>query len=224
MKTIYIVGDSTVETNTPPYYGWGGQLAPLLCGVQVVNLAKSGRSSKSFLDEGLFEPARGAMKPGDLLLVGFGHNDEKDDPARHTDPETTFPQMLMVYVEAARKAGATPVLCTSVSRALFVGTEEESLLYTHGEYPAAVRALCKRENIALIDLKKQTRALLVSLGSQKSRALFVNIAPGEDPEHPEGIEDKTHFSQLGAQTVARMVAEALRAQKLLAVEEVCGGA
>ncbi len=209
MQTIYIVGDSTVDTNTPPYYGWGGQLAPLLPHARIVNTAASGRSSKSFLDEGLFAETQRSMQPGDLLLVGFGHNDEKDDAARHTDPETTFPQMLMVYVEAARKAGAVPVLCTSVSRNFFVGAEGDFLLYTHGAYPAAERSLCQREGVALIDLEKQTRALLLSKGAAAACELFVNLQPGEDERYPQGIEDKTHFSLLGAQTVAQMVAQGL---------------
>lgn len=126
----------------------------------------------------------------------------------------------MVYVNAARKAGATAVLCTSVSRAHFAGSENNFLLYTHGEYPAAVRALCAKEGIPLIDLKMQTRALLISLGPEAARSLFVNIKPGENPKYPDGIADKTHFSLAGAQAAARMVAEALRGQSLLAPEEV----
>lgn len=174
MKTIFVIGDSTVDTNTPPYYGWGGQLHPLLAEeVRVVNLAKSGASSKSFLEAGLFVPAQADMRPGDLLLAGFGHNDEKDDPALYTDPAATFPQTLMVYVDAARKAGAIPVLCTSVSRALFYGDDNQYLHYTHGEYPMAVRTLAEKEGIALIDLKRQTRALLLSMGAEDARSLYV---------------------------------------------------
>ncbi len=206
MRTIYITGDSTVETNTPPYYGWGGQLGLYISGFEIVNLALSGRSSKSFLDEGAFAPAVTGMKPDDLLLVCFGHNDQKDEPSRYTDPETTFPQTLMIYVKAARRAGAVPVLCTSVSRNYFIGDREDFLLYTHGAYPTAVRELCKRENIALIDLEKETRALLLSLGAEKSKELYVNT---------EEIHDKTHFSEKGAQAAAKMVAEGLAALGLV---------
>ena len=207
MQKIFIIGDSTVEDGAVPIYGWGGQLAPFLPGTRIENLARGGRSSKSFLDEGLFEPARRQMRPGDLLLIQFGHNDEKDDPERHTEPETTFTQMLKVYVSAARAAGATAVLLTSVSRNYFLG--DGSLLYTHGAYPLAVRTLCRREQIALIDLETKTRALLRSLGPRDAGRLFVNIAPGADPVHPEGIEDRTHFCLYGARTVAQIVAEAL---------------
>ena len=89
----------------------------------------------------------------------------------------------------------------SVSRNYFIGDNEDFLLYTHGGYPMAVRNLCRRENIALIDLKNETRALLLSLGAEKSKELFVNT---------DEIHDKTHFSLKGAQTAAKMVADALK--------------
>ncbi len=195
MRTIYIVGDSTVENGSDPYYGWGGQLAPCLPkGYRVYNAAIGGRSSLSFWDEGRFVPIESAMEMGDLLLVAFGHNDEKDDAKRHTDPATTFPAMLLRYVSAARNAGAVPVLLTSVCRRYFVG--DGSLLYTHGEYPATVRQMAAREGIPLIDLKAKTRAWLRTMGPEESARMFVS-------------GDNTHFNQEGAGAVARMVSEGL---------------
>lgn len=214
MQTIHIIGDSTVNASGAPFYGWGSQLAACLPNtLQVVNHAVSGRSSKSFWDEGLFAPVAQALAAGDLLLIAFGHNDEKDDKARHTDPDTTFPATLRRYIQAARQAGAVPALITSVSRCYFVG--DGSLLYTHGEYPLAVRRLASEEGIPLIDLKRKTRALLLSLGQEASEALFVHTAPGEYASLPDGWHDKTHFNLHGAKTVAAMVAESLAAQGLL---------
>lgn len=217
MQTIYVIGDSTVEDGTDPFYGWGGQLqAALPPGVSVINHAKGGRSSKSFWDEGRFAPVQAGMKAGDLLLIGFGHNDEKDDAERHTDPATTFPQMLSRYLDAAIAAGATPVLVTSVSRNFFTG--DGSLMYTHGEYPGAVRALAAARAVPLVDLKAETRALLKQMGEEGSKALFVHKEPGEHPALPDGWHDKTHFNLHGAQVVANMVAEALTAQGLIRPE------
>ncbi len=213
MQTIYVIGDSTVENGNDPYYGWGGQLAGFLPGVRVENHAVSGRSSKSFWDEKRFEPVAAAIGQGDILLVGFGHNDEKDDAERHTDPETTFPETLMRYVNAVRTAGAAPVLCTSVSRNYFA--ENGFVMYTHGAFPHAVRALCKQENIPLIDLETTTRALLKSLGMQKACELYVNIPAGADSRFPDGVSDKTHFNRSGAKRVAEMVAEKLKEFRLL---------
>lgn len=207
MKTIYVIGDSTVENGNDPYYGWGGQLKEYIQNARIDNHAFSGRSSKSFWDEKRFEPVAASMREGDILLVSFGHNDEKDDAERHTDPDTTYPEMLMRYVAAAREAGAVPVLCTSVSRN-FIG-ENGFVMYTHGAYPSAVRSLCVKENVALIDLELMTRELLKSLGLEKANTLFVNIPPGTDERFPDGIADKTHFNLYGARTVAEMIAKKL---------------
>ena len=208
MPTIYIIGDSTVEDNKPPFRGWGWALPRFVReGVQVKNHALSGRSSRSFREEGLFEPVEAGMASGDMLLIQFGHNDEKDDE-RHTDPKTTFPEQLWRYCQAALDKGALPVLITPVARRFFVGGG--SLLYTHGEYPAAIRRLAEEKRIPLCDLSADSRALYLSLGEEKTAELFVRLAPGENPDFPDGHDDKTHFCAQGAEVIAGLVAEELR--------------
>ncbi|MBQ8952532.1 MAG: rhamnogalacturonan acetylesterase, partial [Clostridia bacterium] len=166
-----------------------------------------GRSSRSFREEGLFEPVEAGMASGDMLLIQFGHNDEKDDE-RHTDPKTTFPEQLWRYCQAALDKGALPVLITPVARRFFVGGG--SLLYTHGEYPAAIRRLAEEKRIPLCDLSADSRALYLSLGEEKTAELFVRLAPGENPDFPDGHDDKTHFCAQGAEVIAGLVAEELR--------------
>ena len=200
---IWIIGDSTVEDNQPPFRGWGWALPRYVKeNVTVRNHALSGRSSRSFREEGLFEPVEKGMAAGDLLLIQFGHNDEKDDE-RHTDPDTTFPEELARYCRAAADKGAQPVLLTPVSRRFFVGGG--SLLYTHGEYPRAVRRLAEEKGIPLCDLKKDSRELYLSLGAEKTAELFVRLAPGENPDFPEGHDDKTHFNAYGADEICKLV-------------------
>lgn len=213
MPTIFLIGDSTVEDNTPPFRGWGWALPRFFReGVQVRNHAKSGRSTRSFWDEGRFAPVQAAMRPGDLLLMQFGHNDEKDDPALHTDPEGSYTDRLKVYCDAAQSAGALPVLITPVSRRYFYADGKE-LLYTHGEYPAAVRALAAKRGLPLCDLKRLSRALYMSLGQEKTAGLFVRLSPGENPDFPNGHDDLTHFNAYGAEVVAGLVAKALAAHE-----------
>ncbi len=209
MPTIYLIGDSTVEDNQPPFRGWGWAL-PEFCapGVTVRNHAMSGRSSRSFLAEGRFAPVREGMRPGDLLFVQFGHNDEKDDPERHTDPDGSYTAFLSGYCDAALEKGALPVLCTPVCRRFFVGGG--SLLYTHGEYPAAVRRLARERDLPLCDLKAASRAMYLALGEDKTAELFVRVAPGESEQFPNGHDDKTHFCAYGAREIARLVARLLR--------------
>ena len=209
MPTIWIIGDSTVEDNTPPFRGWGWALPEFVKeGVQVKNHALSGRSTRSFWNEGLFEPVQQRMQKGDLLLIQFGHNDEKDDEERHTDPDSTFQENLWRYCEAALEKGAQPVLLTPVSRRFFVG--DGNMLYTHGEYPRAVRKLAAEKNVPLCDLKKDSRELYIKLGEEKTADLFVRLSPGEHPDFPNGHDDKTHFNAYGAKVICGLVAEEMR--------------
>ena len=142
-----------------------------------------------------------------MLLIQFGHNDEKDDE-RHTDPATTFPEHLMRYVNAAREKLALPVLLTPVSRRFF--SEPTSLMYTHGEYPRAVRELAKKENLPLCDLEADSRKLYLSLGPDKTAELFVRLAPGENPDFPDGHDDKTHFNAYGAKEIVKLIVNELK--------------
>lgn len=210
MPTIFILGDSTVDDNTPPFRGWGWAMPTFTApGVEVENHAKSGRSSLSFMNEGRFTPVQEQMQPGDLLLIQFGHNDEKDDAERHTDPDTTFPQQLQWYCDEAIARGVQPVLLTPVCRRFF--TEPTSLMYTHGEYAAAVRKLAFERNIPLCDLKRASRGLFLRLGEEKTAELFVRLQPGEHPDFPNGHDDKTHFNAEGAKVICSLVVDLMRA-------------
>ena len=125
-----------------------------------------------------------------------------------TDPDTTYRENLWNYCKAALDKGAQPVLLTPVSRRFFVGGG--AMLYTHGEYPRAVRQLAEEKHIPLIDLKKDSRELYLSLGEEKTAELFVRLAPGENPDFPDGHDDKTHFNAYGADKICALVVEGMR--------------
>lgn len=208
MPTIFLIGDSTVEDNKPPFRGWGWALPRYVKeGVKVRNCALSGRSSRSFRAEGLFRPVEEELAEGDILLIQFGHNDEKDDE-RHTDPGSTFPEELWKYCRFALDRKAQPVLFTPVSRRFFVGGG--SLLYTHGPYPDAIRKLAAEKGIPLCDLKQDSRELYISLGEEKTAELFVRLKPGENPDFPDGHDDKTHFNEYGADQICRLAVKEMR--------------
>ena len=95
-----------------------------------------------------------------------------------------------------------------MARRFFVGGG--SLLYTHGEYPAAVRRLAAEKNVPLCDLSADSRALYLELGEEKTAELFVRLAPGENPDFPDGHDDKTHFCAHGAEIIASLVARELK--------------
>ena len=210
MATIWIIGDSTVDNNKPPFRGWGWALPEYVReGITVSNHGLSGTSTKSFGDQKLFEPIEAGMQASDLLLIQFGHNDEKEDEERHTDPDTTYTENLKRYCDIAVSKGATPVLMTPVSRRFFLD-DGINMLYTHGEYPGAVRRLAAKEGIALCDLKQLSRDLYLRLKADLTEKLFVVLEKGEHPDFPDGHVDKTHFNAVGAAIIARLVADDLR--------------
>jgi len=200
-RTLFIIGDSTaaIFPETDARVGWGAVLGGELASVQVNDAARSGRSSKSYFDEGHFRDVEATLAPGDLLLIQFGHNDEKDDPARHTDATTTFRDNLRRYISAARARRATPILLTPISRRRFNGAR---IAPSHGLYPDATRAVAAETQTPLIDMTQKTEQLLESFGPEASQQLF---AP----------DDNTHLSPQGARAVARLVVDGLRELGLL---------
>lgn len=214
---IFVVGDSTAsnyEAKLLPRMGWPQPLqrffAPACAGVE--NKALSGRSSKSFYDEGAFAPVRAALRAGDYLLIQFGHNDEKsDDPARYTAPFTTYQQYLTRYVNEARGKNAIPILLTSINRNKWSGNK---LSDSHGQYPEAVRQLATKLAVPLVDMTQLTKAYFERIGPKKTNELFMNLAPGESPNYPRGNEDNTHLQERGARIIAQMVLAEVRRQRL----------
>lgn len=198
--TVHYIGDSTVQVNnihTYPQTGMGQTLSLYLReDVRVISYAKNGRSTKSFLDEGRFEKVKAAMQPGDFLFVQFGHNDEKDDPLRHTDAFGSFQDNLRLFIAAAREAGAHPVLLTPIARRLF---DEAGAFHpgSHGEYPEAVRQLGREEQVPVIDLTTATESYLAVLGDEPSKPLFV------------WPKDNTHLKYEGAVKMCGFVAQGL---------------
>ncbi len=211
MPTIWLIGDSTVDSGQEPFRGWGYAMPEYAAeGVTVRNCARSGRSALSFREEGLFQPVQEGMQPGDLLLIQFGHNDEQDLPELHTDPLTTFPELLSWYCDEAIARGALPVLVTPVSRRYYI-SGIGMLLYTHGEYPAAVRKLAADRALPLVNLKAKSRAKYNGVGEEATGELFERDHKGENPNFPDGHNDLTHLNARGAMQIAALVAEDLRA-------------
>ncbi|AZQ33909.1 rhamnogalacturonan acetylesterase [Streptomyces cyaneochromogenes] len=208
-RTLYIVGDSTAAqkyADAVPETGWGMALPFLLHKDRLVsNHAVNGRSSKSFVDEGRLDVVLGAIRPGDFLLVQFAHNDEKvTDPARYTEPWTTYQDCLRLYIDGARAWGARPVLATAVERRRF--DADGNAVPTHGDYPAAMRALAQEERVALLDIQALSLALWQRLGVEATKRYFNWTA---------AAQDNTPFNPAGAIAVARLVvAELLRTRVL----------
>lgn len=236
--TIFVIGDSTAAEKenykTSPERGWGMVLQGCFDDQVIVeNHAVNGRSSKSFIDEGRWKKVLSRIKPGDYVLIQFGHNDEKPQPARHTDPGSTFDANLEKFVEETRERGGIPVLLNSVVRRCFYmeqlkndddeklrskvyeGDEpinSDTLIDTHGAYVVSPRLVARRMSVPFVDATKITHDIETSLGIEGSRKLHMWFRPGENPQVPKGKQDNTHYSVYGAHVVANAIAEALAEQ------------
>ncbi len=203
MPTIHYIGDSTVARNTIHSYPQTGMSQGLTryvkTSVRIISYAKNGRSTKSFLDEGRFEPVKAAMAPGDFLFIQFGHNDEKiADPNRYTAPEGAYRENLRLFVEAARAAGAYPLLITPIARRLF-DEAGNFLPGSHGAYPDAMRKLAAELGAPLVDLTARTEDWLSTVGDEPSKPLFM------------WPKDNTHLKPEGAVRMAGFLAAGLEA-------------
>lgn len=213
MPTLFIAGDSTAALKEPdkkPMSGWGEFFQTYFKeDLRVDNRAVNGRSTKSFMAEGRLAEIERDFRPGDYLFIQFGHNDGKhEDPDRYTDPAGEYRINLRRYVSAAQQLGGTPVLLTSVSRRRYLPSGLLDPQSVEG-YPQAMRELARENGIILLDLFAATHRLYRLLGREGCRQLFVHLKPGEHPNYPEGLEDNTHFSDLGARLAAALVAEAV---------------
>lgn len=195
--TIFLVGDSTLAdkpyTNGNPEKGWG-QVFPLYfkAGIRIENHAVNGRSTKSFRDQGRWDIVLDRMKPGDYVIIEFGHNDQKsDDTTRYAAAETDYKLNLIRFVEEVRAKRGIPILATPIVRRKF--DEEGVFVDTHGKYPDVVREVAKAKKTPLLDLHRLSESLLVQFGAERSKMLFLHFEPGDYPSLPKGKVDDTHL-------------------------------
>lgn len=215
--TIFLAGDSTMAAKAPdkrPETGWGEMLGQHFRSGKVVieNRAMNGRSTKTFISEGRWQKIIDELKKGDLVFIQFGHNDSsKDKGERYTPPED-YKKNLIKFIDEVRAKGGNPVLLTPVMRRRF---DKNGKFYdTHGEYPGIVRTVAHEYKVPLIDMHRSSEAVIVRYGVEGSRKLFLQLKPWENPNYPNGIDDNTHFSPLGADEMAKLIVEGIRENKL----------
>lgn len=213
MPTIYLAGDSTAARKQDckrPETGWGECLHLFLSERYIIeNFAENGRSAKSFIASGALDLIASKIQEGDVLLIQFGHNDQKqEDPLRYSDAEGEYRDLLLKFVEVARSKNALPVLLSSISRRKYLATGKADP-YNHLDYPLSCRELALDYGVPFIDMHKRTLRLLDELREKGSKALYLHLEKGEHPNYPEGIADNSHLNRYGAMVVASMIAEEL---------------
>lgn len=230
---IFMAGDSTMadkvaakditdsitgkKTDIPfAERGWG-QLLPKFFNKNVVieNFAKNGRSSRTFISEGLWDKLLSGVQPGDYVVIQFAHNDasiEKTD--RYTSPADYYAN-LSRFVDEVKAQGGNPIICTSVVRRKF--DKKGNFVDSHGEYLDISRKVAAEKNIPLIDMYEKSKKAITGIGEAQSAELFMHFAPGDSPLYPDGKIDNTHFKEKGARLMASLFVEGLREQNIEAL-------
>ena len=218
---IFIAGDSTAaikETKAYPETGWGMPFVYFWdSSVTVVNRAKNGRSTKTFINEGLWKSIYDEASEGDYIFIQFGHNDEVPTKKSYTTEEE-FRNNLVKYIKESKEKKTTPVLLTPVARRKFDSTGH--IEGTHDVYSQIVRDVAISEKVALIDLDKKSQALYQQFGAENSKLLFLQLKPGEHPNYPDGKDDNTHFNELGARLVAQLILKEIKEQVPVLAERI----
>ena len=198
---IVLVGDSTVAEEG----GWGpGFCATLTPNVTCVDLARNGRSTKSYIDEGLW--AKALAERGQYYFIQFGHNDQKPALSLHTDPQTTFPANLHRFINDVRAIGGIPILVTPLSRRNY---RDGALIQDDGlgDYAAAMRQVAEQEDVTIVDLLSVSRRLLAGMDQQQADQFDAQAHPDAKAENGAAKPDRTHLNEHGKQVFGRLVAD-----------------
>lgn len=225
MPKLYLVGDSTVcsydaekddKNLLYPRNGYGMWLQRRFEGVEVVNLALSGRSSKSFTSEENYLKLKKVLAEGDYLLIAFGHNDEKfGDPSRFTFASGSIFEkgsfkfyLYEYYVKLCKERGAHAILATPIVRRSASGVYEgdrvhrlgavvcEGIEYPAADYSEAVRTLAEESGSTLVDMTALTKYYYEAVGAETAARLHATASMKESDV------DDTHLNSFGAHVIA----------------------
>ena len=201
--TVYIAGDSTVQSYNASYYpqaGWGQMISKYFTSdVSFVNKAIAGRSSKNFVTQGRLDEILNVIQPNDYLFVQFGHNDATISNAdRYAAPYTTYKEYLAQYIDGARAKDAIPVLITPVAR---LNYKNNTFVNDFPDYCIAMKQVAQEKNCFIIDLMTKSLDYYKSIGYDQTYKLYLVSSNGTD---------YTHFTEEGATQIARLVAEGVR--------------
>ena len=218
--TIYLCGNSTVtDQGNEPWASWG-QMVPrwFNANVAVANHAESGLTAGSFLAQNRLDKIMTTLKKGDYVICEFGHNDQKEK-SPGSGAWYNFSYNLKKFIDNARGKGATVIFCTPTQRRRFA-EDKKTIVETHGDYPAAMEAVARRENVPVIDLHQMTREFFQTLGYEDSKRALVHYPANTYPGQTKPLADNTHFNTYGAYEVAKMVVKGMKDLGLPIVQDI----
>jgi len=221
LRTIFVVGDSTANNHANGPLGWGDPFIAYFDStkINVVNRAHGGRSSRTFITEGLWDKVLSELRPGDFVLIQFGHNDAGviNDASRArgslpgTGEETeeidnlltkkhevvhTFGWYMRKMIADTRTKAATPIVLSLTVRNIWNDGRVERGPGRYGEWAAEI---AKSQNVLFVNVTKLIAEKYEEMGEEKVKALF-------GPDH-------THTSPAGAELNASLVVAGLKMMK-----------
>lgn len=204
IPVLYLCGNSTVvDQRNEPWASWGQMINRWMDdGVVVINHAQSGLTAGSFLAQHRLDKIMKTLKKGDYVLCEFGHNDQKDHSSG-SGAWYNFSYNLKIFIDNVRSKGAKIIFATPTRRRHF--DEKGKIINTHGDFPAAIRAIAKRENVPVIELQEMTKTFFETLGEEKSKKALVHYPANTWPDQEKALADNTHFNPYGAYEVAKMI-------------------
>lgn len=208
--TVFLCGNSTVvDQSFEPWASWG-QMIPVWFdeNLSFANYAESGLATFSFIAQKRLDKILSQMKKGDYVIVEFGHNDEKDKRSGR-GAWYNFSYNLKVFIDEVRDKGGNIILCTPTMRRAWE-KDNKTIANTHGDFPAAVRAVAERENVPMIDLTEMSKTFFETLGYENSKRSLVHYPADTFPGQTKKFEDNTHFNPFGAYEVAKMIVMGLK--------------
>jgi lysophospholipase L1-like esterase len=221
--TLYLIGDSTVKNNDKGLLGWGAPITDLFdpTKITVANRALGGRSSRTFYTEGLWDKVLADLKPGDFVIMQFGHNDggsvDKGDRPRASlkgngdetrdvtvektgNAETvhTYGWYLRKYVGDAKAKGTTAIVCSPIPRNIW---KDDKVARASGDYGKWAAEAAKQTGAFFIDLNEIIAARYEKEGQDKVKTEYFTAA------------DHTHTTPAGAKVNAECVVDGIKSQQ-----------
>lgn len=212
VPTLFLLGDSTVSDQPgEPYNSWGQMLPRFFKPtVAVANYAQSGETYRDSLAKRRIDKILTRMKPGDTLLMQYGHNDQKQIAAGKGGPFTTYKAEIRTHVEMVRARGGLPVIVSSMERRRF--DDAGKVVLTLGDYAEAARQSARELGVPFIDLHAMSQTMYAALGVEGSKAAFALPAPKP--------LDNTHHNNYGSYVLAKAVVLGMREARLPVAAQV----
>jgi lysophospholipase L1-like esterase len=203
--TVYLCGNSTVvDQSNEPWASWG-QMIPRWFDTHVAisNHGESGLTARTFLGGHRLDKILSTLRKGDYVICEFGHNDEKEhQPGDGAWYHYTY--QLKIFIDQVRAKGGNIIFCTSTARRAFE-SDNKTIRNTHGDFPAAMKAVAAREKVPLIDLNKMSTTFFETLGYENSKRALVHYPMNSFPGQTKELADNTHFNPFGAYEISKCI-------------------